>query len=536
MMPLKNLAFSISSGILLAVSWPTYGFTPLLFVALIPLLFLEKRISEDTFKRKDLRIWAYGYLDFLIWNVSTTWWIVHSTVWGMIFANICNSLFYSILFLIFHKIKKSLPLRTAYIFLVCSWIAFEKFHLYWDFSWPWLHLGNAFSETIYWVQWYEFTGVLGGSLWVLAVNIGLYEVFKKHHLKTEAIQIVQKSIPWLLVIALPIVFSLILYMNVTPASQKVKVLMLQPNIDPYDEKYRFSNQAFLDLLKQMTVDKITPETDYLLTPETYFAEGYGERLLTFERSELHRAFQEFLSPYPNLQLVTGIQFYDLYNAVEQPTLTANKYPKGNFWVDYYNTALAEQYQQNFDVYHKSKLVVGVENMPFKKILNPLLGSVMIDLGGTVSSRAIQKKRSVFTHGKSGIKTGSIICYESIYGEFVTGYVKNGAHFLSVISNDAWWENTEGHKQLLSYTRLRAIETRRAIARSANTGISAIINEKGEVVSTLEYGTKGVLSGWVSVRNEWTFYTRFGDIIGRWSAFIVALFLLMTISKVFRKQT
>ena len=101
-------------------------------------------------------------------------------VLGMAFAILCNTLFYTILMMLFHWSKKRLPLRTAYIFFITLWIAFEKFHLEWDFSWPWLNLGNVFSEDVQWIQWYEFTGSFGGSLWILIINIGLYEVFKNY--------------------------------------------------------------------------------------------------------------------------------------------------------------------------------------------------------------------------------------------------------------------------------------------------------------------------------------------------------------------
>ena len=168
-------------------------------------------------------------------------------------------------------------------------------------------------------------------------------------------------------------------------------------------------------------------------------------------------------------------------------------------------------------------------MAFKAVLKPLLGEVMIDLGGTVSSRKIQENRSVFSNSNSTEKAAPIICYESIFGEFVTEYVQNGATFLAVISNDAWWGETPGHRQLLSYTRLRAIENRRDIARSANTGISAFIDARGELLQQTAYNTKTVLTGKIASRSQQTFYTRFGDLIARWSIFIAALFLLLALS-------
>jgi len=175
-------------------------------------------------------------------------------------------------------------------------------------------------------------------------------------------------------------------------------------------------------------------------------------------------------------------------------------------------------------------------MPYKSFFTPLLGEFLLDLGGTVSSRVTQDYRSVFEHQKTNLKLGPVICYESIYGEFVTEYVRNGAHFLTIITNDAWWGNTAGHKQLLSYARLRAIENRRDIVRSANTGISAIINAKGEITDKLPYDFKGVLKGKFAPKERITFYTKYGDYIARWSGFISVLFFLIAISGRLKKRS
>ena len=175
----KNpVILSIFSGVLLTLSWPVQGLSFLIFFSLIPLFFVENQITKGSSKRKKLRWFALSYLGFFIWNLGTTWWIVNSSVFGMTFAILCNTSFYAILMMFFHWSKKRLPLRTAYIFLISLWIAFEKFHLMWDFSWPWLNLGNVFSEEIQWIQWYEFTGSFGGTLWVLLINIGFLKFLK----------------------------------------------------------------------------------------------------------------------------------------------------------------------------------------------------------------------------------------------------------------------------------------------------------------------------------------------------------------------
>jgi|TARA_B110000879_G_scaffold41936_1_gene59138 apolipoprotein N-acyltransferase len=524
-----HFLLSILSALLLSAAWPINGFTFIIFGALIPLLFLENSIQLSDFKRKRLLVFGYGYLTFLLWNILITWWLINSSLIGMLFANICNSLFYAIIFTCFSWAKKRLPNRSAYLFLIALWIAFEKLHLSWDFSWTWLNLGNVFSENIYWIQWYEYTGVFGGSLWVLVINVWLFHIFKNHNTILGYKPLARKMIAPLMFIALPIAFSLYLYEKVEEGSKDIKVLLVQPNIDPYSTKYSLTNANFFDLWKKQVQPFYSDSLDYILSPETYFAEGYGEEFRELNGSKLHEELQHELAKIPLTQYITGIQLYDLYAQENAPSLTANQIKKG-LWADYYNSALAEQSNEIFQIYHKSKLVVGVENMPFKSILKPLLGDVLINFGGTVASRVTQKKRAVFSHTNSKLKAAPIICWESIFGEFVTGYVNEGATFLAVISNDAWWGETPGHRQLLSYTRLRAIETRRDIARSANTGISSIINAKGEIINQTSYNTKTILSGKLSSRTNLTFYVRFGDIIARWSVFVAGLFFLIALSR------
>ena len=523
---IKYLSLSLASGLALAVAWPVNGITIVVFVALIPLFYLEDLISKDVYKRKNLRVFSYSYLSFLIWNLFTTWWLYNSSVFGMLFANLCNSFFYALIFLIYFWTKNRLPVKSAYIFLIGIWISFEKLHLIWDFSWTWLNLGNVFSEKIYWIQWYEYTGAFGGSLWVLFINIWIYSSVKNQRVFTFKI-FTRNLVPPIIGIALPIIFSLYLYQKVETPKKTIEVALIQPNIDPYTTKYTLTNKDLLNQLFNQCEPYITEKTDFILTPETYFSEGYGEELKNFENNTLHIEIQKKLADTPNIQLISGIQFYDTYVQENSPSFTANLIRK-NLWVEYYNSALSEQYQKDFEVYHKSKLVVGVENMPFKKVLKPVLGDFMIDMGGTVASRMIQEKRSVFNHITKE-KAAPVICYESIFGEFVTGYIKEGATFLAIISNDAWWGETPGHKQLMSYARLRAIENRRDIARSANTGISAIINARGEVIKKTKFNTKTVLLGSIASRSKLTFYTIYGDIIARWGIFITVILFLLALS-------
>lgn len=526
---MKQLLIALLSGLLLALGWPTYGFPILLFFAFIPLLTVEYQLRHSQTKYKKLKLFSYSYLVFFIWNATTTSWLRYADWFGASFAILVNSLLMALLILIYHFVAKRISFYRSLFFIVTLWISFEKLHLNWEFSWPWLNLGNAFSEHIKWIQWYEYTGIFGGSLWVWIVNciifsglIGLTSENKKQKIKFIALK-------GATVIIIPILISLLLYYSYETEKETVNVVVLQPNIDPYSEKYNTTNERVAVLLKGIASKKLTSNTDFLITPETVLADSDGLSIDSFKYSPEKFQAANYFKSYPNLNYLMGVEFYRKHTSKKTIISTSNKYKEG-IWYDSFNSAVLLNASDSIQYYHKSKLVVGIENFPYQDILKPLLGDVMIDLGGTVRMKTTQENRSVFTSLNKKYKAAPIICYESVYGEFVTEYVRNGANFLAIITNDAWWNETQGHKQHLSYAKLRAIETRRSIARSANTGISAFINPKGEITSALGYGTKGALNSKISINNKFTFYVLAGDYIARISFFIALLLLLFAIGK------
>jgi apolipoprotein N-acyltransferase len=174
-------------------------------------------------------------------------------------------------------------------------------------------------------------------------------------------------------------------------------------------------------------------------------------------------------------------------------------------------------------------VVGVENFPYQSILRPLLGDVMLDLGGTVAVKTTQEDRATF-ESNTEVNYAPIICYESVYGEFVTGYVKNGAHVLAIMTNDAWWDETQGHQQHWEYAKLRAIETRRSVARSANTGISGVIDATGKVMQQTNYNQAIAIKASVPIYTKQTFYVSHGDYIARIAQFLALFIFLFSVIK------
>ena len=526
----KNLILSILTGLLLGFSWPTKGQSFLIFFSLVPLLISIKRINDNNKKFKNTITFFVSYVSFLLWNLITSWWIYKSTEFGAFFAILVNSSFYSFMMVTYRISLNLIPKITSQLLLLSMWISFEKFHLNWDFSWPWLNLGNVFSESIYLIQWYEYTGVFGGTLWIIIVNLYIFNFIEKKIKDVPIKKVILKISTLAFLIITPIAISILIHESNTDTNHEIEIAILQPNIDPYNKKFKSSNNELFELIKNESDKYITQNTKYLITPEGYLDGGLGLNLKNFTNSELKFKVDEFLKKYKSLNLIVGAQSYNIYpKSKNSPTGTANKISGGR-WIDIYNSAF--QFSNNYEsqFYHKSKLVVGVEFMPYKNLLEPIIGEMLIDFGGTIATRGVQDKRTNF-QSKEKLIAAPIICYESIYGSFVTEYVRLGAQFLIVISNDAWWGNTEGHRQLLSYSRLRAIENRRAIARSANTGISAFIDKNGEIIKTIGYGKKGILIGNLQLENKLTFYTKYGDYIAR----IALLLFILTILFLFRNS-
>ena len=239
-----------------------------------------------------------------------------------------------------------------------------------------------------------------------------------------------------------------------------------------------------------------------------------------------RAFTSFLKDYPDVNLLFGASSYDYIQSALRPSHTARKVGD-RMWVESHNSALMTDGTGRTEIFHKSKLVVAVEHTPYPAILcriDDLLGGVM---GRCVGQDEVSLLNVKDTDGNN-IPIGCAVCYESVYGEYYTEYIRKGARAMTIITNDAWWGNTPGYRQHLSYARLRAIETRRAIARCANTGISAIISPSGEIVSETGWWQSDVLEGQIPLRNDITFFVDHGDITGRVCSFLSILLLLALI--------
>lgn len=513
----KPLILSLLSAALLSCGWLLGTGFSLLF-AFVPLLLLQRQ------RPKRFALWSL--LTFFVWIMACTWWVGKSTWVAWVAIPAVGLIFSWLPFMIYHYVWLRAPRALAYTVLVTLWVVMEKAYMVIDVSFPWLTLGNGFAADPMFVQWYSLTGVLGGTLWIWVSNL-LYLGFADRMIHGQVVR-TKDWLPSTTWIVVPAIVSVVMYYCFEPSSEKpVEVCVVQPNIDPYSDKFKgMSQEEQFGVIRDIMVTA-PALTQYFVMPETAINDNLWIDQNTTKSYWVQGLRDVLMAKYPAATAVIGATTIEMRSKNDPPRHSV-RHSKAGYDYEVFNSCLWVDTTAKVDLYHKSKLVVGVEAVPYPA----MFGALSIDLGGIAGNMGVQSSRSVYNHATS---TGTAICYESIYGEYFAEYILRGAQIMFIITNDGWWGNTQGHIDHLNYARLRAIETRRPIARSANTGISALINARGDVVQELGWWQRGQITGAVIPESHITPYVRYGDFIARLSGYVLALSLLYFISFKYRNR-
>ncbi|HEY8780691.1 MAG TPA: apolipoprotein N-acyltransferase [Mucilaginibacter sp.] len=522
----KNILLSAFSGLLLWIAWPpTHYTTFLLFVGLVPMLVAVENIIRSNYTKKGKKIFGTVFLGFFVWNTLSIYWVYNSlkTV-GEVVAVPISLIPYSLgpilmatAFWLYYRLRRITNRGISLFGLVCFWVAYEYLHQTWELAFPWMTLGNGFAITHQWVQWYEYTGVYGGTMWIWTLNILLFLVYtglKEAQNKALKLKLISAFV---VMLVFPLSFSLYRYYNYQEQRNPSNIVVVQPDIDPYAKETTMPVSRQISILTHLSDSLGQANTEFFLWPETAIPEPLNEDNIRTNNYFLQA--QHFLNKYKNGNLITGAETFKIYN--NRATKTAKPYdPRGSQFYDDFNAAVNIENSAEVQFYHKSKLVPGVESLPFGNTLS-FLKPVFEHLGGATGSYGSQAEPGVF-YSQSGIGVAPAICYESIWGEWIAGSVRKGAQFIAIITNDAWWEDTPGKDQHLDYAKLRAIETRRWVCRSANTGISAFINQRGDIVQHTKWWVKTSLKQDINLNSDLTFYVLHGDYIAKIASLLALL--------------
>ncbi|WP_443936621.1 apolipoprotein N-acyltransferase [Pedobacter sp. MW01-1-1] len=535
----QHLLLALLSAFLLWLAWPPITFTtPLLFIALVPLLIALESISTSEEIKTGKRIFLTAGLTFLLWNTASTYWVYNAisayngpalAIPVSLIPYGLGALLMTFAFWLYHRLRKRVNKKIAYLGLISFYIALEYLQQTWDLAFPWMTLGNGLAGMHQLAQWYDVTGVYGGSLWILLSNILAFEAYKAYKNNTGYAKL-RPVFVWLFILLIPMAISIKRYFSSKEIGTTANVVVVQPNIDPYEKFGKIPALDQIKILAHLSDSIAQPNTEYFIWPETAIPSYDDEDRI--RESTTFSSLQEFLEKYKNGTLITGIESLKIYP--DKRTISAKYAENRGFYYDNFNAAMQIENSANVQFYHKSKLVPGAEKMPFPKVFS-YLDFIFAQLGGSVGGWGWQEKPSVL-YAQSGIGAAPVVCYESLWGDWIGEQVKMGAQFIAIITNDGWWGNTAGKDQHQLYAKLRAIETRRDIVRSANTGISCFINQRGDITQQTQWWTPTAIKSDIYLNDELTFYVKSGDVLAKLFSVAAGILALLLLYKTWiRKQ-
>ncbi len=511
---LISLAFS--GGLLLSLAWLPLPFISILsFISLVPLFKLnELYFTEKIFNKK---IFLILIIHFSLWNVLTTHWVCTYYFGEGIGVLIYNT----ILMVLAVVVNRIIASKHKNISLIFTWLSFEYLHQNWDLANPFLTLGNCLGTSIEFIQWYEFTGALGGSLWILAVNLCIFKALGNAQHKKKF---------WTIVgIGVPIIVSILIsnfHVLRNKTESNLEVIVIHPQINNHDKKNNIIKN--LDVLLGLTKLNITADTDYVVWPEGALNK-LGWIHIINENKYINQV-KDFLKDYPQTQIIAGGSFFEICTGEEKQYKNSNYDARTDIHFLAYNAVFKISLADAVKLYTKKKLVPFEETIPFSPIFRVVQSK--ISKNGLMFS-VTDKYDNIFNDSSLHSFT-PLVCYESILGEF-TAYASRRSNLMFFLMNELSFNHVQARWLGLYNSMIRAIETRKNIARSANYGISAFIDPFGRAYE-IEQGSEGTaLKGRLTSNSYLTFYSTHGDFIGRVSLIIMVLFFLLNIITRFKEK-
>jgi len=534
----RKVSLSVLSGILLGFAFPPSPVGILACVGLVPLLI----VLDETERTAAALRWVY--LAMLIFHMITLNWTggyAHMNDPYMMLAGAItmtlHPFFYFIPFGIFLFVRRRWGGTAALAGLPFFWVAYEYSHTLSEWSFPWLTLGNTQSYNLARIQLVSFTGVIGLSLWILALNVLTYMLLESF--RREGVHIRNRhNAVWLTaIVALfiaPTIYGTIALHTAPPAEEPIPppareqgklitVGMIQANVDPW-EKWKQTGFQIIDQYVHMTdslVRRASPKPDVVLWPETampyYILVPSNRAALALVRGKIEEIGVPVLFGLPH-----AVYYED---ATKAPPSAKRVASTGERYDAFNAAAFLQPGVEEIPWYGKMKMVPLAERVPYADVFY-FLDFLRWDVG--IGGWQIGRDTLIFQEKKTGARFCTLICYESVYPEFVAAFVQRGAEFITIITIDSWWDRMSGAYQHHQYAIFRAVENRRWVARCAVGGFSSFIDPYGRVFDKTELFTQAVLSRTIERIDQasgTTFYTRNGDWIGRLAA-VVSLALIV----------
>ncbi len=529
----KRLLLAGGTGILLALAYPPIPTGALAFVAFIPFFFLFEEIGTYW------RGFRYAYFAFFVLNVLTLYWtggFTHGRDSYMMIAGglllLAHPFFFCVPILAFICIRRAFGYRAAVLAFPFLWVAFEYLHASTELSFPWLTLANTQTYDRDAIQFISITGSYGLTMWILWINVLTYSALSSvgpRGWRTRRV-ILPIAGAILLLTAVELYGSGVISASKTEDEGSeippFRVALIQPNIDPF-EKWAGSPSASLDILGDMTRQAARTRPDLILWPET--AIPFYVTLSPPGSSPFVRTIKGMVDS-TDTPLLTGMPEMLYFQPGDHPPKSSKRDAQGNAYETFNASMLIAPQTDEIQRYEKIRLVPFAERVPFSEQLS-FLNAMRWNFG--LGGWGIGRDTTVFSVRARSLQRygfANLICYESMYPDFVAEFVRRGADFITIITNDSWWGNTSGTYQHRQAAVLRAVENRRWVVQCANGGLSFSVDPYGRLGKSTVMYLKETLEATIEPRSDLTWYTAHGDwFAGASTTVAVALVLLSCFS-------
>jgi apolipoprotein N-acyltransferase len=485
-----RIALAILSAVLCSLSFHPIGCYFLAWIGLVPLLF-----AVDTMRPADG--FRTGIIFGFFFSLCSLFWLVFLQIdvnikIVMLFGLVLLFLYFGVWYgtaVLFSRV-------TSIWLLPCAFAGLEFIRSQGELGFPWLCLGYSQARYPIIIQQASLCGVFGLTFWLVLVNVLIYKAIKSKRVLNAVLAV--------FVFGLGLVYGAI---SMRPAAGRpVLIGVVQPNIDP--------NLKFTRAMRDETFSRlITLSQQCYSTASTRF--GVSPDLVIWPET----ATPVFLQ----MPGVHQDQVTQLVDRLDLPLFTGTPLYDTKTRAIYNGAVLIEPRQDIMQYYRKIHLVPFGEHIPFDQYI-PLLGK--IDVGG--GNYTPGTEHTVFTY--RGTSFGCLICFESIFPDISRTMVRRGARLLVNITNDGWFGTISGPQQHNDMAILRAVENGVPLVRSANTGISMIVDKYGRIRHEAGLFEEDIIVEYIHLDASRTLYTRCGDIVPILSLIIIAIGLGVVLVK------
>lgn len=514
----SSISKCVISGLLLILGWPPFSFTPLLFVAFVPLLFAIANEKSVT------KIWGYSYITFFVWTLGTMYWIGNTKInfQGLLIIVIAFTLipfFQSLPFLLYALLKKNVNNCLRWFVLPVAWVSYEYLHSNWQLAFTWLHLGFGLSPMPWFIQFYEITGYLGGSFVIILLNVLLFLGINEY--KTGR----SRRYTYALLAFITVIFVSNLLLFPQPSGkgrETIKTAIIQSNADPYEVLDENSLKRQVATLQSLLLPLQGGEIDLVVLSEGFLRSSPAAPLILNNVDE-QPAIKEIkkISKKIDAPILIGFIGFKLFEDKDQAPSSALATGDGRFFSSY-NGAMLLSHDRPTQIQMKNNLVPFMERVPY---LDQLSFFEKFKLQLNQAKNSYEKDNQVRVFEYKNMRIGTLICLDAVFPGYATQFIDKEANIMAVIANDSWAGNTSGYLQNAQYSSTVATALRRDVIRCATTGKSMFVGKSGEKRKVTSWNEIDTVVDEVYLHTDNTFYSHAGDWPGITCILLLTVFII-----------